>query len=107
MQSYAEQAVNEHMSQQQKTFFNVWKGQHPWSIEKANGGFEEDKDFLETNMRRTEAYRYAKKRFEDHPDSIKIFLKTKRPMQLFAWDYKTSHPTQLTLYSTHMILWPM
>ncbi len=95
MQSYAEQAVNEHMAQQQKTFFNVWKGQNPWSIEKANGGFEEDKDFLETNMKRTEAYRSAKKRYAEHPDSIKIFLNTKRPMQLFAWNYKTNQPSHV------------
>lgn len=95
MQSYAEQAVNEHMAEQQKLFFKVWKGQNPWSIEKPNGGFEEDKDFLETNMKRTEAYRYAKRRYAEHPDSIKIFLNTKRPMQLFAWNYKTSQPSEV------------
>lgn len=95
MQSYAEQAMNEHMSAQQKLFFQVWKGQKPWSIETESGRFEEMEGFIESHIKRTEAYRYAKSRYKSDPDSIEIFLRTKRNMRLFAWDYKNSLPSHI------------
>lgn len=95
LQSYAEEAVYTHMSNQQKTFFNHWKGKKPWSIEKDNGSFEEMEGFLDKNMRRTPVYRYAKKAFNGNKKKIEAFLNEKKEMTVFGWDYKTHRPIDI------------
>lgn len=95
MQEYAEKAVNEHMSYQQKLFFDHWKGKKPWSIEKENGSFEEMKDFLPRAMKRTKAYKLAKKRFDGDTIAVEKYLNTPKKTTVFGWDYENSIGMQI------------
>ncbi|OON71158.1 transglycosylase [Hymenobacter sp. CRA2] len=81
MQKYAETAVADHMSLQQKWFDAHWKGQQPWRDE--NGRLIPN--FLSTSIKRTERYRSLQARFPDNPDSVKYYLNKKYRMKVFTW----------------------
>ena len=81
MQKYAEQAVAEHMKQQQKLFDRVWKGQQPWRDE--NGRVIPN--FLANAIRRTGRYRSLANRYEGNKDSINYYLRKKYKMTVFSW----------------------
>ncbi|MBC6610263.1 transglycosylase domain-containing protein [Hymenobacter sp. BT507] len=81
MQKYAEQAVAEHMTQQQKLFDRVWKGQQPWRDE--NGRVIPN--FLQTAIKRTGRYRSLNNRFDGNKDSINYYLRKKYKMTVFTW----------------------
>ncbi len=84
LQTYAEQAMDEHMRVLQKQFFEEWKkrGRNPWSDE--NGA--EMKDFLRKRIRQTDAYKVYAARHGEDSDSLKIMLNLKKPMTVFTWD---------------------
>jgi penicillin-binding protein 1A len=82
MQRYAEEAVDEHMRDLQKRFEQDMGNRDPWIDE--NGRVIPN--FLETQVKRTEAYRNLARRFESHPDSIQIKLNEKKRMRIFSWD---------------------
>ncbi|MDX5346516.1 MAG: transglycosylase domain-containing protein [Hymenobacteraceae bacterium] len=82
MQRYAEEAVEQHMREQQKLFFAHWKGRNPWVDENYN----EIKNFPEIAIKRTERYRSLKSQFDGDEDSIKYYLNKKIPMRVFSWD---------------------
>ncbi|GAB2948266.1 transglycosylase domain-containing protein [Hymenobacter coalescens] len=81
MQKYAETAVADHMSLQQRWFDAHWKGQQPWRDE--NGKLIPN--FLSTSIKRTERYRALQARFPDDPDSVKYYLNKKYKMKVFTW----------------------
>jgi penicillin-binding protein 1A len=83
MQVYAEQAMNEHMRNLQKQFFEEWKkrGRNPWSDD--NGA--EMKDFLRKRIRQTDAYKFYAERYGENSDSLNIMLNLKKPMTVFTW----------------------
>jgi penicillin-binding protein 1A len=81
MQRYAEEAVAESMKTQQKIFDVHWKNRNPWLDIDGN----EIKGFLESRVKRTEAYRNLVKKYGKDDDSVKIMLNTKRPMTVFTW----------------------
>lgn len=75
MQRYAEEAVKEHLSPLQKTFFSHWKGKIPWN---------ETPEIIDDAMKRS--FRYAElKENGVKPDSIKKNFNTKIPMTVFSW----------------------
>jgi penicillin-binding protein 1A len=82
MQRYAEQAVEEHMKDRQKAFFEHWKGRNPW-VDRDN---KEIKNFLETAIRRTHRYRSLNEQFDGDQDSINYYLNKKIPMTIFSYD---------------------
>jgi penicillin-binding protein 1A len=82
MQKYAEEATEQHMRYQQNQFFKHWKGRNPW----ANDEGKEIKNFIKTQMKRTERYRSLKRKYEDDTLAIERELNKKRPMTVFAWD---------------------
>lgn len=85
MQKYAEDAVEKHMREQQRLFFEHWKGRNPWIDE--NG--KEIPKFLERfAMPRTERYRELKKQFGDDSIAIQKVLNTPIKMEVFTWDEK-------------------
>lgn len=81
MQRYAEEAVQEHMSQLQKAFYNEMGKRDPWIDE----NWQVIPNFIETTVKRTEAYRLLKQRYGDKTDSIDIKLNEKKKMKIFSW----------------------
>ncbi|RZS95030.1 penicillin-binding protein 1A [Cecembia calidifontis] len=81
MQRYAEEAVDEHMRELQKKFENEMGNRDPWIDE--NGRVIPN--FLETQVKRTEAYRNLVRRYGAESDSINIKLNEKKRMRIFSW----------------------
>jgi penicillin-binding protein 1A len=78
-QKYAEEAVHEHLSTHQQTFFAYLKGRKkPW---------EEDKSILTRSMMRTERYRALKEKGLSEKQILEEFKK-KNKMTVFAWKNK-------------------
>lgn len=82
MQRYAEEAVSEHMSELQQKFFNEMGKRDPWIDE----SMQVIPNFIETAVKRTEAYRLLKVRYGDDTDSIDLKLNEKKKMRIFSWD---------------------
>ncbi|WP_373494221.1 penicillin-binding protein 1A [Aquiflexum sp.] len=82
MQRYAEEAVNEHMQELQKKFEKEMGNREPW-IDNTGKVIP---DFIETQVKRTEAYRNLVKRYGANSDSINIKLNEKKRMKVFSWD---------------------
>ena len=82
MQQHAEEAVQQHMKAQQKLFFNVIKNTKPWVDE--NGRVI--KNFLQTEIKKTDRYKALDSRFGSNTDSINYYLNKKIPMRVFTWD---------------------
>lgn len=84
MQRYAEQALSEHMAALQEDFNEQWRlrGSEPWVDQ---GGYEIE-NFIDRKAKRLRYYRYLKRKYETHPDSVDILMRTKRPMRVFAWN---------------------
>jgi len=82
MQRYAEEAVDEHMRTLQAAFFKEMGTRDPW-IDNNNQIIP---NFIEDQVKRTEAYRLLKQRFGDQLDSIEIKLNEKKKMRIFSWD---------------------
>ncbi|MGI8893089.1 MAG: penicillin-binding protein 1A [Bacteroidia bacterium] len=76
MQKYAEEAVQEHLTDLQKVFFDHWKGKEPWAPH-----FE----ILDQAVRRTDRYAQLKA-LGASEDSIKNVFDTKMPMTIFTWN---------------------
>lgn len=81
MQRYAEEAVNEHMKDQQKIFDEHWKGRNPWIDE----DWHEIKGFLQSRIKQTETYKNLVAKYGERSDSVKIMLNRKKPMRVFSW----------------------
>jgi len=82
MQQHAEEAVQQHMKAQQKLFFSVIKNTKPWVDE--NGHVI--KNFLQTEIKKTNRYKALATRFDNNTDSINYYLNKKIPMKVFTWD---------------------
>jgi len=93
MQTYMEEAVDKHMRQQQKLFFEHWKGKNPWIDE----DMRELLGFLENAVKRTDHYKalsqlpeFQKNGKPDHEKIIaKLKEKPKKPYKVFTWDSPT------------------
>jgi penicillin-binding protein 1A len=81
MQRYAEEAVTEHMSELQKTFYREMGTRDPWIDE----NWQVIPNFIEDAVRRTEAYRLLKTRYGNDTDSINLKLNEKKRMKVFSW----------------------
>jgi penicillin-binding protein 1A len=81
MQRYAEEAVAEHMSELQKTFYREMGTRDPWIDE----NWQVIPNFIEDAVRRTEAYRLLKTRYGNDTDSINLKLNEKKRMKVFSW----------------------
>ncbi|MDR6194589.1 transglycosylase domain-containing protein [Siphonobacter sp. SORGH_AS_0500] len=85
MQADAIKALVGNMRQTQREFKNHLGSRNPWIYE--NG--QEIPNFLDSAMKRTEAYKALAKRFPGQPDSIRYYLtKVKHPVRVFAWNDK-------------------
>ncbi|MFT5885147.1 MAG: penicillin-binding protein 1A [Arcticibacterium sp.] len=90
MQTYAEEAVAEHMSKLQETFYKHWNGQNPWvqrrNAKTSSGGFEEIPGFIEKVARRTQYYRALKKSIGNDETKIFVEMNKKMDMNVFTWE---------------------
>jgi penicillin-binding protein 1A len=80
MQSYAEEAVTEHMKTQQKLFFEHWKDRNPWIDQ--NG--KEIKGFLDRAVRVSPRFKILVKEVGEE-EAWKIMRKPYK-MKVFSWD---------------------
>lgn len=95
LQTYAEQAMNQHMRSLQKRFYFHWENKNPWILE--NG--EEIPGFIENLAKRLPVYKSLNKRFKAHPDSVRIALNKPKRMKVFTWkgDQDTTFSTMDSL----------
>jgi penicillin-binding protein 1A len=82
MQKFAEEAMAEHMREQQKLFFAHWKGRNPWIDEE----YKEIPSYLERAVKRTDRYKALARQYGDREDSIQLVLNTPRKMKVFTWE---------------------
>jgi penicillin-binding protein 1A len=83
LQKYAEDAVQEHMKPLQKEFIKQWGHRNPWVDDETH---YELKGFLDSRIKKTDAYKNLVEKYGAGHDSIKIMLKLKKPMKIFSYD---------------------
>mgnify|MGYP003859684299 CR=1 FL=1 len=82
MQKYAEEAVEEHMKELQAKFVDELNGRQPW----IDSHRKVIPNFLETMIKRTEAYRVLVNKYGADSDSVQIKLNEKKKMKVFSWE---------------------
>lgn len=82
LQVHAEEAVKEHLSKLQKTFFRHWGSENPWMDSKK----VEIPNFLEDAIKITPAYKALRAKFKNQPDSIEFHLHQPKRMKVFTWN---------------------
>lgn len=82
MQRYAEESVDEHMKTLQAAFFKEMGTRDPW----VDGNNQIIPNFIEDQVKRTEAYRLLKQRYGTDVDSIEYGLNEKKKMKVFSWE---------------------
>lgn len=82
LQKYAEEAVEEHMKQLQKRFYQHWDGQNPW----VDADNKELPDYINNIAKRTRQFALLEKKYDNQPDSINYYLNLPRKMTVFTWD---------------------
>jgi penicillin-binding protein 1A len=99
MQQYAEEAVVKHMTEQQKIFFEHWKGRNPWVDE----DMRELPNFLENIIKRTDRYKYLVEEYGKDTATINKILHAKpdKPFKVFTWENPTfEKDTILSFYDS-------
>ncbi len=82
LQKYAEESVQEHMSELQKNFEKEIGDREPWIDEHRRP----IPGFIEKAVKRTEAYRNLRSRYGDNTDSIEYKLNEKKKMKVFSYE---------------------
>lgn len=82
LQRYAEEAMTNHLKTYQKLFDAHWAGKDPW-IDEEGKPLE---GFLDRAIRQTDHYRRAMARYDGDADSVRLYLRKKRPMTVFTWN---------------------
>ncbi|MBI0401609.1 penicillin-binding protein 1A [Cyclobacterium marinum] len=82
LQKYAEESVQEHMSELQKKFEEEMGDRDPW-IDNRRRVIP---NFIENAVKRTQAYRNLKARYGDNTDSIEYKLNEKKKMKVFSYE---------------------
>lgn len=88
MQRYAESAVESHMKDLQKQFFDETKRRRrdPWYKENEQGDSEYDPTYPERMMKRTPRYRSLRDKYGKKKDSIDHYLNKPIPMTIFSYN---------------------
>lgn len=87
MQRYAEEAVEEHMRDQQKKFEAHFNGQNPW-VQRASENsnrYVEIPNFIENIASRTGYYQALKRKHNNNKEKIVADMNVKMPMRVFTW----------------------
>ena len=83
LQKHAEDAMQEHMKPLQEKFTTQWGSRNPWVDDDTH---YELKGFLDSRIKKTDAYKNLVEKYGAGHDSIKILLKMKKPMKVFSYD---------------------
>jgi len=83
LQQSAEEAVQEQMKALQASFDKEMGDRDPWIDSRGRV----IPDFLETQVKRTEAYRNYVQRYGAGSDSVRIKLHEKKRMRVFSWEH--------------------
>lgn len=75
MQKYAEEAVKQHLTELQKTFYDHWKGRVPWA---------DQPEIIDEAMKRSERYLSLREQGKSESEIRKIFNRKER-MKVFTW----------------------
>lgn len=103
MQRYIEQAGIEHMKQQQKLFFEHWKGRNPWTVLDGST-FKEDKKYIDKAVKRLPKF-IALKEEVGEVEAWKIMRKAYK-MKVFSYDGEkevTMSPIDSIKYYKHFL----
>jgi penicillin-binding protein 1A len=104
MQQYAEDAMVQHMKDQQNKSNIHWKGRNPWVQRKNEDSKEyiEIPDFIENSAKRTGYYQALKRSIGNDNSKIMAKMREKIPMRVFTWqgerDTLMSHIDSLKHY---------
>ena len=86
MQAYAEAAVMEHMRDQQRKFYEHWRGRNPWVQRNVKTGkFVEIPGFIESVVKKTARYAQLKEVYGDDTKAIWADLKKPLKMRVFVY----------------------
>jgi len=85
MQKAAEEAVYEHMREQQRKFYEHWRGRNPWVQKDKNNQWREIPGFIEQVAKRTPRYTYLKKEYGD--DEKSIWREMRKPVKMKVFTY--------------------
>jgi penicillin-binding protein 1A len=80
MQAHAELAVRERMRTLQQTFSQHWGNRNPWIDDSGN----EIESYSVNAIKRLEVYRSALRLYNDNPDSADVWIRKKKPMQVYS-----------------------
>lgn len=83
-QQLAEAAMEKHMRELQRAFFNYWRGRNPWVDDQGR----EIKGFLETAARRSDVYKQFLSDLEGDEKTAWELMQKKVPMKVFSWERK-------------------
>lgn len=87
IQKHAEKAVLKNMKEQQALFFEHWEGKNPWVyLDDEKKIYREMPGFLEREIKKGEAYRFAKIRYGDDTTAIEKRLHEKKKMTVYTWE---------------------
>jgi penicillin-binding protein 1A len=81
MQTYAEQAMEQHMKDEQKKFGNHWKNRMPWTDQSG----KTIPNFIENAAKKTDRWRSLKANYGDDTAKIWKIFKKPIPMKIFSW----------------------
>ena len=88
MQTYAEEAVMANMRDQQKKFYEHWRGRNPWVHPKKIGKktvYEEIPAFIDSVAKRTTRYKQLKEVYEN--DEKAIWREMRKPVKMRVFVY--------------------
>lgn len=86
LQQYAEEAMEEHLTEHQAKFWAHWEGKNPWTLrDEQTNQYKEIEGFLEHHIKRTYNYRVYKKQYKGNETKIEAALNRKRKMTIFTW----------------------
>jgi penicillin-binding protein 1A len=102
MQRYAEEAVAANMKDQQKKFFEHWKGRNPWVSENN----KEIPGYIERAAKSSNRFKMLKTQYKDNESAIWKVMNTPIKMRVFSWNGEkdtTLSPMDSIRYYKHFL----
>lgn len=95
MQKHAEKAVEQHMADLQKQFYQTWGKDAPW---RKLSDWTVIPEFIENALRRTERYQSLKEKFNG--DDAAIMAELKKPIRMTIFSWKGERDTTMSPYDS-------
>lgn len=98
MQKAAEEAVMTNIRDQQKKFYEQWRGRNPWVFRNARNQWQEMPNFIENAVKRTTRYKLLKAVYGD--DTKTIWRELNKPVKMKVFTYANRRMEKDTTMST-------